>query len=154
MNGNNDPHRYDDIINLPHPVSTKHPRMSIADRAAQFSPFSALSGHAAAIQETARLTDRRIELDESAKAVLDTKLQLIAEQAGARPVVAITYFVPDERKAGGAYAEKLGTVKRVDGYRRTVVFTDGTDIAIDDILKIDGALFSNDMKDKTAGWGE
>lgn len=103
MDRSNDPHRYDDMLHLPHPTSQKHPRMPISDRAAQFSPFAALTGHEAAVKETARLTDQKIELDESKKAILDAKLQMIVEQIKSQPIVTITYFVPDEKKAGGAY---------------------------------------------------
>lgn len=102
---------YDDIINLPHPNSAKHPRMSMIDRAAQFSPFATLTGHGAAIEETARLTDRRIELTEEEKTVLDEKLRLLLETGGEGM---ITYFLPDERKDGGAYVAKLGTIKKID----------------------------------------
>ena len=90
--------KYDDIIDLPHPTSQNHPRMSLHDRAAQFSPFAALTGHHAAITETGRLTDRRIELDESEIARVDAELQHLQELLPGRPTVSITYFVPDERK--------------------------------------------------------
>ena len=108
--------KYKEIIDLPHPVSKKHPQMSLRDRAAQFSPFAALTGHSDAIDEAARLTDRRIELDESQIAELDGKLQIIAERIGEHPTVAVTWFRPDEKKAGGAYVEKTGAVKKIDGY--------------------------------------
>ena len=94
---------YDDIINLPHPTSTKHPRMPMSDRAAIFSPFAALTGHAAAIQETARLTDQRIELDEDTKAELDRKQKILMDYIADQPEVTITWFCPDEKKSGGAY---------------------------------------------------
>ena len=89
---------YDDIIDLPHPTSAKHPRMSISDRAAIFSPFAALTGHAAAIQETARLTDRRIELDEDTRTELDRRQAILLEHIGEQPEVTITWFCPDEKK--------------------------------------------------------
>ena len=141
MDRSNDPHRYDDILHLPHPTSQKHPRMSISDRAAQFSPFAALTGHEAAVKETARLTDRRIELDESEKAILDAKLQVIAEQIKLQPVVTITYFVPDEKKAGGAYLTKTGAIRRINEHERTVEFTDRSKVAIEDVIEISSALF-------------
>ena len=125
---------YDDIINLPHPNSAKHPRMSMIDRAAQFSPFAALTGHGAAIEETARLTDRRIELTEEEETVLDEKLRLLLETGGEGM---ITYFLPDERKDGGAYVAKLGTIKKIDPLEGRVILTDHTPIHIEDILEIE-----------------
>ena len=125
---------YEDIINLPYPQ--KRQRMSNADRGAQFSPFAALTGFEAAITETARLTDRKIELDEGGKALLDEKLRKIEEEIYDRPEVEITYFQPDLRKAGGAYLQKRGRVKKLDAYLRTMVFTDGMTIPIDDISEI------------------
>ncbi len=125
---------YDDIINLPHPNSAKHPRMSMIDRAAQFSSFAALTGHGAAIEETARLTDRRIELTEEEKTVLDEKLRLLLETGGEGM---ITYFLPDERKDGGAYVTKLGTIKKIDPPEGRVILTDHTPIHIEDILEIE-----------------
>ena len=125
---------YEDIINLPYPQ--KRQRMSNTDRGAQFSPFAALTGFEAAITETARLTDRKIELDEGGKALLDEKLRKIEEEIYDRPEVEITYFQPDLRKAGGAYLQKRGRVKKLDAYQRAVVFTDGMMIPIDDISDI------------------
>lgn len=128
---------YDDIIDLPHPTSTKHPRMPLADRAAQFSPFAALSGHEAAIRETARLTDRRVELDEDEQAVLDLKLRLIGEHILEWPEVTIIYFAPDKKKAGGSYEEAVGPVRKIDDFKRTVVLEDGQSISIDEIYEIE-----------------
>ena len=105
---------YDDIINLPHPVSAKHPRMPMMDRAAQFSPFAALVGHGAAIEETARLTNRRVELTEEEKALLDDKLRLLLETGREG---AITYFLPDGRKDGGAYVTAVGIEKNSTSWR-------------------------------------
>lgn len=141
MDRNNDPHRYDDIIHLPHPTSPKHPRMPISDRAAQFSPFAALTGHEAAVKETARLTDRKIERDESEKAVIDAKLQMISEQVNTQPVVTIIYFVPDEKKAGGAYLTKTGAVRRINEYEKTIEFANRTSVAIEEIVEISGEFF-------------
>ena len=132
---------YDDIINLPHPTSAKHPRMPAADRAAIFSPFQALVGHGAASEETTRLTDQKIELAEEEKALLDDKLRLLLE-TGREGV--FTYFLPDERKGGGAYVTAVGTVKRIDQLERQVILTDRTAIPIEDILEIkDGAVRDN-----------
>ena len=125
---------YDDIIDLPHPTSAKHPRMSMAGRAAQFSPFAALTGHGAAIQETARLTDRKIELTEDEKAVLDEKLCLLLDTGGEG---VFTYFLPDEKKDGGAYVTAAGSIKKLDLLERRVVLTGGTVIPVGDILEIE-----------------
>ena len=125
---------YEDIINLPYP--RKRQRMSNYDRGAQFSPFAALTGFGAAIAETARLTDRKIELDEGGKALLDEKLRRIEEEICDQPEVTITYFRQDLRKAGGTYLQKCGRVKKLDAYQRAVVFTDGMTIPIDDISEI------------------
>ena len=124
---------YDDIIDLPRPKS-KHEPMPMSDRAAQFSPFAALTGYSDAIDETARLTDRRIELSEEESAELDYKQQHFA--ALDAPTVAVTYFVPDERKTGGAYVTHTGTLKRIDEIERTMVFNDGVRIPIVEIISI------------------
>ena len=134
-------HAYDDIINLPHPISAKHPRMSLYDRAAQFSPFAALTGHDAAIEETARLTDEKVELSEDTIARLNEKLSLIMKNTGAEQMVIITYFVPDKRKSGGAYVSHSGIVKKIDEYERTVIMMDKTVIPIKQICEIQGDMF-------------
>lgn len=128
---------YDNMIDMPHPTSAKYPRMSAIDRAAQFSPFAALSGHDAAIRETARLTDRRMELDENVKAEMDLRLRGIMELPMESREVTITYFQMDERKAGGAYVDVAGHIKRIDDVTRTVIMTRGQQILIDDIYQIE-----------------
>jgi hypothetical protein len=133
--------KYDDIINLPHHVSATRPHMPAIDRAAQFSPFAALTGYDAAIKETARLTDERVELDEYMKDVLSDRLQIITDQLKEYPKIAVTYFQPDEKKNGGTYTTVIGTVKKIDEYERVVVMTDGTWIPIDEIISIDGQIF-------------
>lgn len=133
---------YDDMLHLPHHVSATHPQMPIRDRAAQFSPFAALSGYEAAVRETARLTTRRVELDEDAKAVLDRKLQLLAELLPEQPEVAVTCFQPDERKEGGAYLTVTGAVQKIDEFDRAIVMADKKRILIADILELEGELFS------------
>lgn len=125
--------KYDDIINLPHPTSAKHPRMPMADRAAQFSPFAALVGHGAAIEETARLTDQKVELTEEEKALLDEKLRLLLETGGEGT---FTWFLPDERKDGGAYITATGKVKKIDPLEGRVILKDGAAIPLEDILEI------------------
>ena len=132
---------YDDIINLPHHVSTTRPHMPAIDRAAQFAPFAALTGHDAAIKETARLTDERVELDECIKADLSDRLQIIADRIKEHPEIAITYFQLDAKKNGGAYVTAVGTAKKIDEYERIVILTDGTVIPIDEILSIEGQIF-------------
>lgn len=137
MKDNKDIHQYDDIINLPHHKSKTRSHMSLEDRAAQFSAFAALTGHDAAIEETARLTDRKIELDEDAKSRLNEKLQYIAEHLGTDLEVAITYFVADEKKAGGEYVTKKGNVKKIDQYRNAIIMMDSEEICIADIVEIE-----------------
>ncbi len=124
---------YDDIIDLPRPKS-KHEPMPMSDRAAQFSPFAALTGYDAAIAETARLTDQRIELSEEERAELDYKQQYLATLDS--PTVTVTYFVPDERKTGGAYVTHTGVLKRVDEVERMVVFKDGLRVPLDEVMDI------------------
>lgn len=126
--------KYDDIINLPHPTSSRHPRMSMADRAAQFSPFAALVGHGAAIEETARLTDRKIELTEDEKNLLDEKLRLLLETGGTG---VFTWFLPDDRKDGGAYVTAEGMIRKIDPLAGRVILADGSVISIEDILEIE-----------------
>lgn len=123
---------YDDIINLPHPTSERHPRMPMAARAAQFSPFAALTGYEDAVHETARLTSSRAELTEEEKSILDAKLQLLEPGVAA----SFTYFQPDSRKQGGAYVTASGVVKRVDAATHEIVLTDRKRIPIHDILEI------------------
>ena len=126
-------HRYDDIINLPRPVSKKRSPMSNYDRAAQFSAFAALTGYDAVIEETARLTDTQIELDEGGKALLDEQLQAIRERLSENPEVKLRVFCPDSRKQGGAYKEITGHVKKIDPVSRILVLTEGNMIPIDRI---------------------
>lgn len=129
--------KYDDIIRLPHHESTRHPRMSALDRAAQFLPFAALTGHAAAVRETARLTDTRIELDEIRKEELDLHLQLLREQLSQKPQVNITYYVPDARKDGGAYFTVTGIIQKIDENRHQVIMENGTVIPMNDLYEIE-----------------
>lgn len=128
--------KYDDIIDLPRPVSRKRAGMSNYDRAAQFSPFAALTGYDGVIQETGRLTDSRIELGEDGKHLLDEKLRYLRQHIGERPCVTVTYFQPDERKQGGAYVNVEGRLLKMDGYRNTLTLEDGKEIAIDAVLDI------------------
>lgn len=129
-----DSHRYDDIIDLPHHVSATRPHMELSDRAAQFSPFAALTGYESAVREAARLTDQRVELDENAREALDKKLAVLEGQLAERPRVTVTYFVPDERKEGGSYVTVSGRVKRIRGDEGTLVFEDGRRVGVGDIV--------------------
>ena len=135
--------KYNEIMGLPHHVSKTRPQMPMSDRAAQFAPFAALTGYDAAIKETGRLTDERIELDVEALSALDMKYQLLMEALDEAPEVIITYFRPDERKAGGKYITATGAVKKVDDFERRITMQDGTKIPMDDVLSIDGELFSS-----------
>ena len=132
---------YNDIIHLPHPNSAKHPRMPIQDRAAIFSPFAALSGHSAAIAETARLTDRRMELDEDTKAELDRRQAVLLEHISEQPEITVTWFQPDERKDGGVYLTATGRLKKLDAIQRVLALTDGTKIPLDDVAEIESNWF-------------
>lgn len=136
-----DNHKYDDIINLPHHVSSNREHMSILDRAAQFSPFAALTGFDGVIKETARLTDKRIELDEAEKSILDEKLRIIQEQLGKQQEIELVFFKPDDRKTGGAYISVRGIVKKINGYEHVVIMQDGTRIPIEEIVDIMGEMF-------------
>lgn len=129
--------RYEDIIDLPHPVSRKHAQMPKAERAAQFSPFAALTGYEEAVAETARLTESRTELDESRKLALGETLYRAQEKISERPEAAIVYFRPDERKEGGAYVSVVGRLRRVDEIGRFLLLCDGTRIPLDDLRSLD-----------------
>ena len=128
--------RYDEIMGLPHHVSKTRPQMPMSDRAAQFAPFAALTGYDSAIKETGRLTDERIELDEEALTALDRKYQLLMDTLDDEPEVTITYFQPDERKAGGQYVSATGTVKKVDTFGRRILLQDGTRIPLDSVYDL------------------
>ena len=133
--------KYDAILHLPHHVSKKHPPMPMAARAAQFAPFAALTGYDAAIRENARLTQERIDPAEAELASLDRRFRLLLEHLGERPEVRLTRFRPDERKSGGVYETVSGIVKQIDLIARHIRLLDGTDIPMDDVLTLDGALF-------------
>ncbi len=127
---------YDDIIDLPHHISTKHPQMTQEARAAQFAPFAALTGYDDEVKETARLTNKRIELDDEAKSILNNKIQMIIEQLSERPIVAFTYFVPDNKKEGGKYVTVTGVVRKIDEYKQIIVLEDKIEIPINEIVDI------------------
>lgn len=141
---------YDDIIHLPHHKSTKRPHMSIYDRSAQFSSFAALNGHSDAIKETARLTDKKDELDDDEINEINDRLNIIKNNILCQPEISITFFLPDEKKEGGAYITEIGNVRRIDEYERTVILTNGICIHIDDIKKINGEIFDLTEKESFA----
>lgn len=134
-------HKYDRILNLPHPVSKEHPPMPLSNRAAQFSPFAALTGHEELIREAARLTDSFIELDEDQKEQLNQQLRTIREHLEQEPECEITYFQPDAKKDGGAYVTLCGKIKKIDEYTRRILLTDGTVLPVMHLFSIRGELF-------------
>ena len=134
--------KYADIIDLPHHQSDIRPKMSNYDRAAQFSPFAALTGHAESIKETARLTDEYSEPSEEMKAIMNEKILFLMEQLENQPEITITFFKPDEKKQGGAYITITGVVKKIKTYERQIQMTTGDLIPIDMIFGIDGKIFS------------
>lgn len=136
----NESGKYDDIIKLSHHISKKHPQMSMEERAAQFAPFAALVGYEDAVEETARITTKRIELNEEEKNALDIKLQMLNEQIHIQiyPNVTIMYFVPDLKKDGGKYIKIFGTVKKIDEYKQLIILDDKTEISINEIISING----------------
>lgn len=136
-----DPKRYDDIIDLPHHVSLSRPHMERSDRAAQFSPFAALTGYESAVKETARLTEQRVELDENEREALDKKQAVLAARLGEQPEITVTYFVADERKEGGSYVTARGRVKKIQSYEGMLIFEDGERILVEDIVDMDGGIF-------------
>lgn len=133
---------HENIIDLPHHTSDKHPRMSRENRAAQFSPFAALTGYNAEINEAARLTDEKLELSEDRINDINTKLQIIMDNIDEYPEVTVEYFVTDEKKYGGAYIKITGNIRRIDEHERILIMKDCRNIPIDDIYSIDGKIFS------------
>lgn len=128
--------QYEDVINLPHHVSAKRPHMSGYDRAAQFSPFAALTGYDSAIEETARLTDQQIELSDDRIEAIDAVLRVLAAHIEETPEIKVCYFKADSKKAGGAYRTASGNIKKIDEIEKKLLFTDGRAIPVLDILSI------------------
>ena len=128
--------RYDDIINLPHHVSAVRPHMPMQDRAAQFQPFRALTGYEDAVRETARLTEEKPQLTEDEKAILDARLQELADEIAGQPRVTLTYFQPDKKKAGGEYVTVTGKLKKIDDFEGVLILAEGERIFMEDILDI------------------
>ena len=131
---------YDDIINLNRPIS-KHSHLSIESRASQFAPFAALVGYDEAVKETARLTDKKIVLDDSQKEMISDKLNYLNEHLNDQNEITITYFIKDQKKSGGKYLQKRGIIKRIDLIKKNVKFTDNSIISMTDIINIKGDIF-------------
>lgn len=136
MKAFNSVNKYEDIIERPRHVSATRAQMPIGDRAAQFSPFAALTGYDAAVKETARLTEEWIELDEGSKMILNGRLQVLKEHIKEKPFVTVTFFRPDARKAGGEYVTITGNVKKINEYERLIIMDDSMLIPIDRIYDI------------------
>lgn len=132
---------YEDIVNLPRHISKVHPQATMADRAARFSPFAAISGYEDMVKEAARVTEERIDITDATKELLNEKLNMIIEFVDEAPEVTITYFEPDKKKDGGAYISITGTVKRIDEYERIVLMSDDKKIRIEEIYTIESDLF-------------
>lgn len=135
---------YDDIIQLPHHVSKRHPQMSLYNRAAQFAPFAALTGYEEAIIETARLTAPKVDMMEDNQQLLDRKLALLSRSLREQPTVSITYFQPDKKKTGGQYLTVTGVIKTIRDSERVILMADGKRVSIDTIINIDGDIFSSE----------
>ena len=135
--------KYDDIINMPRHISKTRPQMSLYQRSAQFAPFAALTGYEGQVKETARLTDRRIELDEEMKLILDLKIQVIKEMLSDNPEVEITYFIPDTRKYEGKYVTIINNVKKIDSYNEHIIMQNNLKIEIKEIININSNIFKN-----------
>lgn len=138
---------YDDIINLPHHVSSKRPQMTLENRAAQFAPFSALTGYSEAIKETGRLTNKKIEIDEEEKIILNTKLQILNENIKNKPEITITCFIKDKTKSGGIYKEITGIIKKINIYDQEILLEEKTKILLNNIYDIKGEIFDTLFND-------
>jgi len=140
-------HEYDDIIDLPHFEPDHHPRMSMTSRAAQFSPFAALTGYEDVIDETARLTDRRIPLEDEQKLEIDSKLDFLKEHLRERPEVTLQIFLPDDKKDGGRYIDVTGYLRRIEEVEMLLVFTDGRRYSVRDVYSVDSPILPDMFRD-------
>ena len=129
--------KYDDIINMPHHVSKKHQRMSLENRSAQFAPFAALTGYDDAVEETARQTDKQIEITDEIKNEINMKLKTIQEKLYTKPKVTITYFIPDSKKEGGKYKKITNYITKIDEHKQKIIFDNNVEISIINIVNID-----------------
>lgn len=132
---------YEDIVNLPRPISKKHPQPTMSDRAARFAPFAAIADYEAMVLEEARETEERIVPDENALSLLNEKLNILQEFPDKIPEIKVTYFIPDKKKSGGAYVTVKGSVKKIDAYKKILIMRDEKKIPIEDISKIESELF-------------
>ena len=128
---------YEDMLELPHPVSKTHPQMPRRDRAAQFAPFAALTGYEEAVREAARLTEEKMILDEDSKEQLDWKLRCLQEKVKEKPTITVTYFLKDEKKKGGKYVTVTGVLKKIDSYTHQFVLESGEEIPVEDIVSLE-----------------
>lgn len=128
--------KYDDIIYLKHHQSNNRPHMSIHDRAAQFAPFAALTGYMEEVEETARVTDDKIQLDDNEIALINQTLQYISDNINENIELIITHFVPDKHKEGGAYVDKLCSIKKIDEINKTICLYDDEIIKLDNVISI------------------
>ena len=136
------PHRYDDMIGLEHPISKTHPPMARIKRAAQFAPFDTLTGFGAAINEAGRETEEKLELSEDMIDMINARLSGIEQHIKEQPNIAVTYFIPDNKKAGGRYVTVSGNIRKLDGTGHRIIMADGTRIPIEDVRFIEGSLFN------------
>ena len=132
---------YEDIVNLPRPVSKKHPEPPLSERAARFAPFAAITGYEEMVLEEARVTEEKIELDECALTMIDKRLNILQNHLSQSPEITVTYFVPDKKKSGGAYRTITGVAKRIDPYKKLLIINGDEKIQIEDIYKLEGELF-------------
>ena len=135
-------HNYDDIIEMDHHISKKHPQMSLYARSAQFAPFAALTGYEDAVKETGREVGERIDIDDELKNILETKIQILTEKINKKVETTFTYFLPDLTKNGGEYISVTGIVKKIDSYNQKIILEDNTEIFVNDIIDISGELFN------------
>ena len=138
----NNPHRYDHIMHLPNPEPTVRPRMAMEKRAAQFAPFAALTGYEESVIDEARQTEEKLELSEDMIDMIDARLAVIQHHIKEQPNIAVTYFIPDNKKAGGRYVTVSGNIRKLDGIGHRIIMADGTSIPIDDVRFIEGSLFN------------
>ena len=136
---------YSDMLHLPHWISRRHPPMSMHQRAAQFSPFAALTGYDSAVQETARVTEQRRELEEDAMAELDSRLRLLELALETHPQVTVTFFQPDERKSGGTYHTATGRLQHLDSNRRQLLLEGNPPVSLDAITALESPLFCKEV---------
>lgn len=128
---------YEDMLELPNPVSKTHPQMPRRDRAAQFAPFAALTGYEEAVREAARFTEEKMILDEDSKEQLDWKLRCLQEKVKEKPTITVTYFLEDEKKKGGKYVTVTGVLKKIDSYTHQFVLESGEEIPVEDIVSLE-----------------